>query len=93
MDPSLNTSDAVKELAIQGKFAEIESRFGKKRSLKAENYVEVKLSSLKDKRTQGLPLDSVHYATAFMLYAVDRFETKVSPFQRVGRICIVHVHI
>ena len=64
MDPSLNTSDAVKELAIQGKFAEIESRFGKKRSMKAENYV-----------------------------AVDRFETKVSPFQRVGRICIVHVHI
>lgn len=65
-----NASDEIKGLAIDGKFTDIEAKFGKKKCVKAENYVEVKLASLKEKQEQGLPLDGITYATPFMLFAV-----------------------
>ena len=77
MEAVSNTSDAVKELAIQGKFLEIEKIYGKKRSLKAENYVESKLKSLREKLDQEVPMSSVAYATPFMMFALNLINTKV----------------
>lgn len=77
MDNS-NAADDIKCLAIKGKFAEIENKYGKKKCGKAENYVEVKLASLKEKQKQGLPMAGISYATPFMLFAAKSDGTAVS---------------
>ena len=63
-------SDEIKSLAINGLFDEIELKFGKKKTLKAVNYVEVKLQSLREKHKSGISFDNVLYATPFMVFAI-----------------------
>lgn len=85
MDNSNSASDEVKSLALGGNFEEIENKFGRKKCGKAENYVEVKLVSLKEKLQQNQPIDGIAYATPFMLFAAKSSNKNVSftvaPFQ------------
>lgn len=75
-------SDEIKSLSINGLFDEVESKFGKKKTAKAVNYVEVKLQSLRDKRKSGLSLENVLYATPFMIYAIDKDGQQVLNFSK-----------
>jgi len=65
-------SDEIKSLAINGLFDEVESKFGKKKTVKAVNYVEVKLQSLREKCKSGASLENVLYATPFMIFAIEK---------------------
>jgi hypothetical protein len=70
MESIKSSSDKVKELAIQGKFYEINESYGPKRVAKAIEYVTSKLNSLREKQAQGFPILNIPSATPFMLHVI-----------------------
>jgi hypothetical protein len=72
-----NNSDEIKSWAIVGRFEDITRKYGAKKSVKAENYAKVKLDALADKVDKGIALDSVSYATPFMMFALKHKNEKL----------------
>jgi hypothetical protein len=72
-----NKCDEIKSWAIVGRFEDITRKYGAKKSVKAENYAKVKLDALADKVDKGTALDSVCYATPFMMFALKHKNEKM----------------
>jgi hypothetical protein len=70
MESIISSSDKVKELAIHGKFSEINESYGPKRVTKAIEYVASKLKSLREKQAQSFPILNIPSATPFMLHVI-----------------------
>jgi hypothetical protein len=67
---SKDKSDVVKKLALDGKFNDVEERYGTKARTKAIQYAEGKLTYLKEVAATGASIETDKCATEFMLYAV-----------------------